>query len=61
MNDYMKTIFPDYNNCLTNVSNSILKHFDVLPYHNTLPELDNIINERNYKNIVLILNQCMLA
>lgn len=51
----MKTIFPDFNNCLTNVSNSILKYFDVLPYHKTLPELDNILNERNYKNVVLIL------
>lgn len=51
----MKTIFPDYEKSLTNLSNSILKYFDVKTFHNTLPELDDILNEEDYKNVVLIL------
>lgn len=35
------------------VSNSILKHYDIKPFHKTCEELDRYIN-RNYKNIVLI-------
>ena len=52
----MKIIYPDYNNCLINVSNSILKYFDIEPYHNTLKELDEILEKGKYKNVVLILN-----
>jgi len=51
----MKVVFPNYNNCLTNVTNSILKYFGVLTYHETLKELDDYLNEKEYKNVVLIL------
>lgn len=51
----METIFPNYDNCLTNVTNSILKYFDINPYHKTLKELDQKLNQKEYKNIVLIL------
>jgi len=51
----MKTKFPDYTRCLTNVTNSILKHYGLETYHNTLKELDEILEERPYKNIVLML------
>lgn len=51
----MKTSFPDYNNCLTNVTNSILKYYELETYHSSLKELDGILNEKEYKNIVLIL------
>lgn len=57
----MKTRFPNYNNCLTNVSNSILKYFNCNTYHETLPELDNILNKKEYKNIILILYDGMGA
>lgn len=51
----MKTIYPDYNNCLTNVTNSILKHYGIKTYHKTFPELDEVLESHNYKNIVYIL------
>ncbi len=38
----MKVIYPDYENCLTNLTNSILKYFDITPYHKTLKELDEV-------------------
>lgn len=46
--------FPDYNNCLTNISCSIMAHFG-LPYkHATNKELDQELS-KNYQNIVLFL------
>lgn len=51
----MQTRYPNYNNCLTNISNSILKYFNFNTYHETLKELDDILNKKEYKNIVLIL------
>jgi len=48
----MKTIHADYNNCLVNLSNSILKHYGQETHHSTLPALDKHL--KDYKNIVLI-------
>ena len=50
----MKIIKPNYNECLTNLSNSILKHFNINTYHNTIPFIDKILDE-NYKNVIVIL------
>ena len=50
----MKVVKQDYNNCLVNVSNSILKHYGVKTFHNSLKELDEYL-EKDYKNVVLIL------
>lgn len=30
-------LYPDYDNCLTNVACSILKHFKIPVTHNTIP------------------------
>ena len=51
----MKTIYPDYNNCLTNLSNSILNYYGIKTYNNTLKELDDVLKEKNYNNIILML------
>lgn len=40
---------------IVNLTNSILKYYGVKPFHNTLKELDNILDNKKYKNIVLIL------
>ena len=48
-----KIVLPNYNECLVNVSSSILKRFNVKDEHNSLKEVDEIIN--NYKKIVFIL------
>ena len=50
----MKILYPDYNNCLVNVSNSILKYYGAENTHSTLLELDKYL-EKDYKNVVLIL------
>lgn len=46
--------YPDYSNCLVNLSSSILSYYGIKPYHDTLSYLD-ILLEKKYKNIVLIL------
>ena len=50
----MKTVLPNYEECITNLSNSILKHFNVDTYHNSLPFLDKILN-KDYKNVMVVL------
>ena len=47
--------FIDYDNSLTSLSNSILKHFGVSPLHKTLDILDKTLEENNSKNVVVIL------
>lgn len=46
--------FPDYQNSLVNISNSILKHYAVATNHSTNPELDKILS-KNFKHIFLVL------
>ena len=46
--------YTNYNKCLTNVANSILKYYDLKTYHSTLKELDDILEEKRYKNIILM-------
>lgn len=50
----MKTTLPNYEECITNLSNSILKHFNQKTHHNTIEYLDNILN-KNYKNVIVVL------
>lgn len=51
----MKKVFPNYDNCLTNLTNSILQNFNIKPYHKTLPIIDKILEEDSYDNIVLLI------
>ena len=46
---------PDYKNCLANIPNSVLKQFGVPTVGDTLPQLDRLLAEREYKNVVLLL------
>ena len=45
--------YPDYNNSILNLSNSILKHYGLKYNHKTLPILDDKLNN-NYKNVVVM-------
>ncbi len=49
---------PDYENCLVNLSNSILKKFDAGTTAKTLPLADPYL-EKNYKNVVVLLLDAM--
>ena len=45
----------DYKNSIISISNSILKYFDLKPYHDSLKELDKILEKKKYQNVVLLL------
>ena len=45
---------PDYNNSILNMMTSILKNYGVKSNHDSLPELDKIL-EKKYKNVVLVI------
>lgn len=51
----MRLIMPDYSNCLTNLTNSILKYYGAKTSHGTLKELDYYLNSNEYKNVVILL------
>jgi predicted AlkP superfamily pyrophosphatase or phosphodiesterase len=50
----MNLKYPDYNNSILNVSNSILRHYGVNIKYSTIPELD-IELANNYNHIIYIL------
>lgn len=58
-----KIFWPDYQNCLTGLPNSVLRSFGISPVGDTLPLLDRYL-EKKYKNIVLLvldgLGTCIL-
>ncbi len=45
---------PDYNNCIVNFSNSILKYYGLKPGHSTMTAVDRTLS-KNYKNVVVII------
>lgn len=47
-------IWPDYENCLANLPNSILKYFGLPTVGKTLPLADSYL-QKDYKNVVLLL------
>lgn len=50
----MKLCFPDYENCIANLANSILEKFGVCENHQKLGLLESYL-ERDYENVVVIL------
>ena len=50
-----RLVMPDYKNCIANIPNSVLKHFGVPPVGNTLPQMDRLLAEKDYRNVVLLL------
>ena len=50
-----KIIMPDYTNCLINLMASIKRHF-YLPYsHSTLKDIDRILDNGQYRSVVILL------
>lgn len=45
----------NYNECLTNLACSIQKYFDLNAKHNSIEYIDKILNEKQPKNVVLML------
>lgn len=45
--------YPNYDSSILNITNSVINHFGVKPYHNTLPELDQYL-EQGFRNVVVM-------
>lgn len=45
----------NYKECLTNLSCSIQKYFEIEPKHNTIDYIDKLLEEKQPKNVVVIL------
>lgn len=54
MSRNIQSALPDYNNCLVNLSNSILKKFGAPTTAETLPLADKYLEEE-YQNVVLLI------
>ena len=54
MKKYNNIKLPDYNHCILNTITSVLKYYNVKTSNNSLEVLDNILNEKKYRNIVFI-------
>ena len=52
----MKTRFPDYSDSIMNLSNSILQYFGAKNYHEGLSDLNALLEEKQYKHVVLMVN-----
>lgn len=44
----------DYNHCITNLTSSIEKYFNLEPSYKTLKEVDEALAKKNYKNVIIM-------
>lgn len=51
----MKIMYPDYSNGPANLANSILKYFDCRTFHTTNQLVDEVLERKQYKNVILYL------
>lgn len=51
----MKPYLCNFNQSLVNLSSSILKYFGIEPFHSTIKELDDILSQKDYKKITVLL------
>lgn len=45
----------NYDDCLTNLACSIQKYFGIKPKHNTMPYIDELLQEKKPQNVILML------
>lgn len=48
-------VMPDYKHCILGTITSILKYYNVDSKHKSSEKIDKILNEKNYKNVVLLI------
>lgn len=51
----MNVVMPNYERCNLNTITSILKYYGVDSKHASLPELDEKLNSKKYKNVILLI------
>lgn len=49
----------DYDNCITNLTSSIEQYFGLQPSYKTLKKADNVLCQKEYKNVLIILFDAM--
>lgn len=45
--------YVDYNNCITNLTSSIQKHYGLTPNYKTNELIDNLLSEKDYDNVII--------
>ena len=45
--------FIDYDNCITNLTSSIQKHFGLKPNYKTNQIIDKLLSEKEYENVIV--------
>lgn len=53
--EYKDIVLPNYEHCILGTISSILKHYNVETKHKTNEKLDEILNKKQYKNVVFLL------
>lgn len=53
--NYENIILPDYEHCILGTISSILKYYNVDTKHKTSENLDKILNEKHYKNVIFLI------
>ena len=51
----MRIVFPNYEESLLNLTCSIAKYFEIEYHHSTLKEIDDLLEEKKYQNVVVLL------
>ena len=52
---YKDIVLPDYDNCILGTITSILKYYNVKTQHKSSEKIDTLLNERKYKNVILLI------
>ena len=55
MKQYPNIMMPNYNHCILNLVSSFLKYYNVETKYNSLDNLDKVLSEKKYKNIVFLI------
>lgn len=53
--EYKDIVMPNYDYCILGTISSILKYYNVETKHKTSEKLDEILNERKYKNVIFLI------
>lgn len=53
--EYKDIVLPNYEHCILGTITSILKYYNVETNHKSSEEIDKILNERNYKNVIFLI------
>ena len=53
--EYKNLVLPDYNHCILGTITSILKHYNVETKFKSSEKVDEILKEKEYKNVILLI------